>query len=214
MSRTPEARCVASPRQIKRYLPLTLPLFFAQPYYIPAGASLHKLGACGLLKSFLEIEEQEKALGIFFDTIVVCSVTGSSHAGLLVGSLLEKFEGKRQRKVIGIDASGKIEKTRAQVMEIAQNTCAMLGLPPVLEEELILDGRFNAGVYGLADEATLKAIKVGAETDAFVSSDSPLPPWNDVPLTLDRRLTFPPSLTADHRPRLRGQVARRYDQAR
>ena len=98
-------------------------------------------------------------------------MTGSSHAGLLVGSLLEKAEGKRQRKVIGIDASGKVDKTRAQVMEIAQSTCAMLGLPPVEEAELILDDRFNAGVYGLADEATLQAIKMGAETDAFVSRD-------------------------------------------
>lgn len=142
---------------------------YPQPYYIPAGASLHKYGACGLLRSLLEVEAQERALGIFFDTVIVCSVTGSSHAGLLVGSLLEKAEGKRQRKVIGIDASGKVQKTRAQVMEIAQATCAMLGLPPVEDAELILDERFNAGVYGLADDKTLAAIKMGAESDAFVS---------------------------------------------
>jgi len=54
-------------------------------------------------------------LGVFFDTIIVCSVTGSSHAGLVVGAALEKFEGKRARKVIGIDASGKEEATWKQV---------------------------------------------------------------------------------------------------
>lgn len=118
----------------------------------------------------------------------MCSVTGSSHAGLLVGSLIEKFEGKRQRKIIGIDASGKVDKTRAQVMKIAQDTCEMLGLPPVEEDELILDDRFNAGIYGLADEATLKAIKTGAECDAFVRS-----------LPVSPALARPPPKT-DHQP--------------
>lgn len=40
-------------------------------------------------------------------------------------------------------------------MKIAQDTAKMLGLPPIQDEEVILDDRFNAGVYGLADQATL-----------------------------------------------------------
>ena len=59
----------------------------------------------------LEIAEQEKELGVFFDTVIVCSVTGSSHAGLIVGAVAEG----KSRKVIGIDASGKPEATKAQV---------------------------------------------------------------------------------------------------
>ncbi|KAL7417026.1 1-aminocyclopropane-1-carboxylate deaminase [Mrakia frigida] len=140
-----------------------------KPYAIPAGASLHPLGACGLLRSFLEIEAQEKELGVFFDTIVVCSVTGSSHAGLVVGAALEKFEGKKPRKVIGIDASGKEEATWKQVHFIASSTAKMLGLPAIEDSEVVLDARFNAGIYGLADEATLKAIKIAAETEAFIT---------------------------------------------
>ena len=37
----------------------------------------------------VEVAEQERALGVFFDTLVVCSVTGSSHAGLIVGAVAE-----------------------------------------------------------------------------------------------------------------------------
>jgi 1-aminocyclopropane-1-carboxylate deaminase len=67
------------------------------------------------MSSLLELEDQERALGVFFDTLVVCSVTGSSQAGLVVGTALERSEGKRARKIIGIDASGKPEKTWKQV---------------------------------------------------------------------------------------------------
>ena len=31
------------------------------------------------------VEKQERDLGVFFDTIVVCSVTGSTHAGMVAG---------------------------------------------------------------------------------------------------------------------------------
>lgn len=44
---------------------------------------------------------QEKQVGFAFDYIVVCTVTGSTHAGMLVGFA----EDGRQRNLIGIDAS-------------------------------------------------------------------------------------------------------------
>lgn len=50
------------------------------------------------MAAFLELEAQENALGVYFDTVVICSVTGSSHAGLVVGNALERFEGKKGRK--------------------------------------------------------------------------------------------------------------------
>src|ERR671915_2335012 len=52
-----------------------------KPYAIPAGASDHELGGLGFASWAYEVEEQERALGVFFDTIVVCAVTGSTHAG-------------------------------------------------------------------------------------------------------------------------------------
>ena len=51
------------------------------PYPIPAGASDHRLGGLGFANWAYEVQQQESDLGIFFDTIVVCSVTGSTQAG-------------------------------------------------------------------------------------------------------------------------------------
>ena len=51
-----------------------------KPYAIPAGASDHPLGGLGFANWAYEVAEQERELGVFFDTIVVCSVTGQ-HPG-------------------------------------------------------------------------------------------------------------------------------------
>ena len=55
------------------------------PYAIPAGASDHPLGGLGFARWAYEVAEQEERLGVFFDTIVVCSVTGSTQAGMIAG---------------------------------------------------------------------------------------------------------------------------------
>ena len=56
-----------------------------KPYAIPAGASEHPLGGLGFANWAFEVAEQEEQLGVFFDTIVVCTVTGSTHAGMIAG---------------------------------------------------------------------------------------------------------------------------------
>src|SRR5947208_15136506 len=49
-----------------------------KPYRIPAGASDYPLGGLGFARWADELVGQEAELGVFFDTIVVCSVTGST----------------------------------------------------------------------------------------------------------------------------------------
>src|SRR5690242_16811062 len=56
-----------------------------KPYSIPAGASDHPLGGLGFARWADEVAQQESQLGVFFDTIVVCSVTGSTQAGMIAG---------------------------------------------------------------------------------------------------------------------------------
>ena len=136
------------------------------PYYIPAGASDHELGGLGFVECMVEIGEQEKALGVFHDTVIVCSVTGSSHAGLLVGAIAEG----RGRMVIGIDASGKPAETKEQVLRIARNTAKVLdeGLV-VREEDVVLDERWHEGIYGIPGKTTFEAMKVAARTEALIT---------------------------------------------
>src|SRR5215472_11008229 len=74
------------------------------PYAIPAGASDHPLGGLGFANWAYEVQQQEDRLGVFFDTIIVCSVAGSTQAGMIAG-----FAGQdRPRRVIGIDASARL----------------------------------------------------------------------------------------------------------
>jgi 1-aminocyclopropane-1-carboxylate deaminase len=70
-----------------------------KPYAIPAGASDHRLGGLGFANWAREVEAQERELGVFFDTVVVCAVTGSTQAGMVAGFAA----GERERRVLGID---------------------------------------------------------------------------------------------------------------
>jgi len=79
-----------------------------RPYAIPAGASDHPLGGLGFASWAYELAEQERQLGVFFDTILVCSVTGSTQAGMVAGfAALPRADG-RPRRILGIDASAKL----------------------------------------------------------------------------------------------------------
>ena len=104
------------------------------PYAIPAGASDHRLGGLGFANWAREVRQQEAELGVFFDTIIVCSVTGSTQAGMIAG--FAAGEGP-PRRVIGIDASAKIDETRAQVEKIARNTAELIGLGRDLRDDEI-----------------------------------------------------------------------------
>lgn len=143
-----------------------------RPYYIPAGASDHPLGGLGFARWAFEVHQQEVEMGLFFDVIIVCVVTGSTFAGMIAGfKLLEKVHNVPRRKVIGIDASAKPKETFDQVLRIARNTAAKIGLKEtdITPEDVILDERYHAGCYGIPDAATIDAIKFGAATEAFIT---------------------------------------------
>ncbi|WP_326836728.1 1-aminocyclopropane-1-carboxylate deaminase [Amycolatopsis rhabdoformis] len=134
-----------------------------RPYAIPAGASDHRLGGLGFAGWIAELEEQERALGVFFDTVIVCSVTGSTQAGMVAGAAL----GQRPRRILGIDASAKPAETRDQIARIAKNTAELIGAPAI--GEVLLDERYHAGVYGIPDESTLDAIRTAARLEGMIT---------------------------------------------
>ncbi|CAM1511839.1 Fc.00g093520.m01.CDS01 [Cosmosporella sp. VM-42] len=142
-----------------------------KPYYIPAGASDHPLGGLGFARWAFEVGAQEKELGVFFDTVLVCAVTGSTMAGIVAGFKLAEKLGSPKRKVIGIDASGKVQQTFDQVLRIAKFTGEKIGLEAddITEADIILNPDYNAKVYGIPDETTIAAMRFGAETEAFIT---------------------------------------------
>lgn len=139
------------------------------PYAIPAGASDHKFGGLGFANWAYEVERQEAELGVFFDTIVVCTVTGSTHAGMIAGFAALEDAGGRPRRVIGIDASATLDKTRDQVSRIARRTAELIGLKRDLREDeiTVLEG-WAGDLYGIPVQSTLDAIRLTGQLEGMI----------------------------------------------
>jgi 1-aminocyclopropane-1-carboxylate deaminase len=141
-----------------------------KPYPIPAGASEHELGGLGFANWAYEVAEQEKELGVFFDTVIVCTVTGSTHAGMIAGFAALEEAGGRPRRVLGIDASATLEKTRDQVGRIARHTADLIGLGRDLrdDEVVVLEG-WAGDLYGIPVASTVEAIRLAGRLEGMIT---------------------------------------------
>jgi 1-aminocyclopropane-1-carboxylate deaminase len=136
------------------------------PYGIPAGASVHKYGGLGYVGFAEEVRAQEKQLGFTFDYIIVCVVTGSTQAGMIVGFAADN----RADRVIGIDASGTLEQTRAQVRAIVDSTADLVELGrAVRDDEIVINSDYAYPAYGVPSEETNDAIRLAARTEAMIT---------------------------------------------
>ncbi|MDP6473700.1 MAG: 1-aminocyclopropane-1-carboxylate deaminase [Alphaproteobacteria bacterium] len=137
-----------------------------KPYAIPAGASVHKLGGLGYVGFAEEVRAQEREMALKFDYIIVCSVTGSTHAGMIVGFAKDGRAGN----VIGIDASATPQQTRAQVLDIAQNTAALVELGrDIGAEDVVLNEDYAYPCYGVPSEETNEAIRLSARYEGMMT---------------------------------------------
>ncbi|HUG85243.1 MAG TPA: pyridoxal-phosphate dependent enzyme, partial [Euzebya sp.] len=135
-------------------------------YAIPAGASDHPLGGLGFAGWAGEVAAQEAQLDTYFDTVVVCTVTGSTHAGMIAGFAAEG----RGRRVIGIDASATMDRTRQQLTRIAQQTAEAIGLDrPLTDDDVELVNGYSAGTYGIPDAVTLEAIRTVGRLEGMLT---------------------------------------------
>lgn len=137
-----------------------------KPYPIPAGASVHKYGGLGFVGFAEEVRAQEAELGFKFDYVIVCTVTGSTHAGMLVGFAKDG----RANRVIGIDASCTPDQTRAQVMSIARHTADLVALGrDITDEDLVLIEDYAYPVYGVPSDETNDAIRLCARMEGMMT---------------------------------------------
>lgn len=139
------------------------------PYGIPAGASEHRLGGLGFANWAFEVAEQERELGVFFDTIVVCTVTGSTHAGMIAGFAALEQAGGRPRRVLGIDASATLEQTRDQVARIARHTADLIEVGrPLREDEITVLEGWAGDAYGVPVASTVDAIRLTGRLEGVI----------------------------------------------
>ena len=137
-----------------------------KPYPIPAGASVHKYGGLGYVGFAQEVVIQEAEMGLEFDFIVVCSVTGSTQAGMVVG--FAKYG--RAQTVIGIDGSATPEALRSQMREIVDQTADLVELQREIEEkEIVLNPDYAYPAYGIPSDETNDAIRLAAQTEAMIT---------------------------------------------
>jgi 1-aminocyclopropane-1-carboxylate deaminase len=137
-----------------------------KPYAIPAGASVHKFGGLGYVGFAEEVRAQEAELGFKFDYIIVCTVTGSTHAGMLVGFAKDG----RARNVIGIDASATPAQTKAQVFDIAQKTADLVELGySITEDDVVLKEDYAYPAYGVPSDETNDAIRLCARMEGMMT---------------------------------------------
>ncbi len=137
-----------------------------KPYAIPAGASVHRLGGLGYVGFAEEVRTQEAELGFGFDYIVVCTVTGSTHAGMVVGFAADG----RARNVIGIDASATPEQTRTQVLGIARSTAELVELGrDITDDDIVLETGYAYPEYGVPSAETNEAIRLCARLEGMMT---------------------------------------------
>jgi len=137
-----------------------------KPFPIPAGCSEHPLGALGFVGFAEEVRAQETELGFKFDYIVVCSVTGSTQAGMVVGFAVDG----RADRVIGIDASATPAKTKAQILRIARSAAKLVELGrEIIDKDVVLDTRYGGPAYGLPNEGTMEAIRLCARQEGMLT---------------------------------------------
>lgn len=136
------------------------------PYAIPAGASVHKYGGLGYVGFAEEVRAQEAQMGFKFDYVVVCCVTGSTQAGMIVGFA----EDNRADRVIGIDGSGTPDQLRVQMRGIVDQTAELVELGRrVRDDEIVINPDYAYPAYGVPSEETNAAIRLAAQTEAMIT---------------------------------------------
>jgi 1-aminocyclopropane-1-carboxylate deaminase len=136
------------------------------PYAIPAGASVHKYGGLGYVGFAEEVREQEQQMGITFDYIIVCVVTGSTQGGMIVGFAADN----RSDRVIGIDGSGTVDQLRTQVRGIVDQTAKLVNLGRIVrDDEIVINPDYAYPAYGVPSHETNEAIRLAARTEAMIT---------------------------------------------
>lgn len=136
-----------------------------RPYLIPGGASEHSLGCFGYMNCAAEIVSQLKESGTRIDTILHCTGSGSTQAGLLAGfaALGQKIQ------IVGIADDDETEIKRARVLKLANSALQKLGLVMRVGSEEVTVFSMDSSSYGKADAETRQAIRLLAESEGLIA---------------------------------------------
>jgi len=133
-------------------------------YIIPEGGS-NETGAWGYVRAFDEIRQQSRQSGITWDTIVVATGSGGTHAGLLIGSLLQNSP----TKIFSVNVCDDASFFKEKINRILHNFSRKYELPLTWTHDdiHIIDGFVGAG-YGAVSHKETAVIKALARSEGIV----------------------------------------------
>lgn len=118
-----------------------------KPYFIPGGGH-NNLGTEAFVDCYYEIKEYEMENSIYFDYIFFASGTGTTHAGLVCGQILDEDK----RKIIGISIARKNPRGRNIVIEgiksYFENKFQKYEMETIEENTIFIDDYVESG-YGI-----------------------------------------------------------------
>jgi len=133
-------------------------------YPVPIGGACG-LGAMGYAECFSEILEQEKALKVKFDRIIVANGSGGTQAGLEIG----KAENSSKKEILGISVLFKKEKALTAVKKEIMEGYEVLGKKSrVKMESVVIDDAYLGEGYAVPDARVLEAIGLVGRTEGIV----------------------------------------------
>lgn len=134
-------------------------------YRLPIGSATGR-GATSFARAYLEADEQMKAQGAHFKTIVHASSAGSTHAGLTVGRAISGSD----TRIVGVIVAGEVyDDVPGTYLRLA-NEAASLVAPSVRIDasDLEMTEAYLGEGYGLPAPGVLEAIDLMARLEGIV----------------------------------------------
>jgi D-cysteine desulfhydrase len=133
-------------------------------FVIPEGASFG-IGSMGYFEAMEEIVQQEKELGIKFDTIVVATGSGGTYSGLY---LANKYHNLNKR-IIGFAVCDDSEYFVNQIDEINKEALEFLDKEVrISREDIEIDDKYKGIGYAISRPEELEFIKLVASREALL----------------------------------------------
>jgi len=124
-------------------------------YVLPPGAS-SPLASLGYAECALEIADQEHALGVQFDRVIVANGSAGTQAGLVAGfALLD-----RRAVVHGFSVLAGVAAAHAATLELARSCFALLeGEGAIRTDDVVVDDTYRGPGYGVVTRDAIGAIR-------------------------------------------------------
>ncbi|MHA1911590.1 MAG: 1-aminocyclopropane-1-carboxylate deaminase/D-cysteine desulfhydrase [Candidatus Kariarchaeaceae archaeon] len=134
-----------------------------KPYIIPLGGS-NELGYLGYYRAGVEIQEQEKEMGIVYDYIFCAVGSGGTLGGLYLAKLANEWE----RRIIGVNVVDTAEKFQEEIKEVLDQLIEFYELETkITREEIEFQDGFVGPGYGISTPEVINLIKMVAQKEGI-----------------------------------------------